>query len=110
VLEDELRGLLARDDDYASAGKPVCDYEERQAREELIDALAKDAHALLGVLDGRELPAGVSQAGALLAAVVGQDLDEGADGVFRIARRVAKDRVISTVDRDARPQDQRTRV
>jgi hypothetical protein len=34
--------------------------------------------------------------------VVGQDLDEGADGVFRIARRVAKDRVISTVDPEAR--------
>ena len=31
----------------------------------------------------------------------GQDLDE-VDGVFRIARRVAKDRVISTVDPDAR--------
>ena len=101
-LEGELRGLLARDDDYAGAGKPVCDYEDRQAREQLIDALAKDARALLGALDGRELPEGVKQAGALLAAVVGQDLDEGEDGVFRIARRVAKDRIISTVDPDAR--------
>ncbi len=101
-LEDELRGLLARDDDYRTAGKPVCDYEDREAREALVDALAKDAHALLGALDGRELPEGVKQAAALLAAVVGQDLDEGEDGVFRIARRVAKDRVISTVDPDAR--------
>jgi len=82
--------LLARDDDYAAAGKPVCDYEDRQAREELIDALAKNAHALLGALDGRELSAGEAQAGALLAAVVGQDLDEVEDGVFRIARRVAR--------------------
>ncbi len=101
-LEGELRGLLARDDDYASAGKPVCDYDDREAREELIDALAKDALALLGALDGRELPDAVAQAGALLASVVGQDLDEGSDGVFRIARRVAKDRIISTVDPDAR--------
>jgi Transposase domain (DUF772) len=101
-LEGELRGLLARDDDYRSAGKPVCDYEDRQAREDLIDALAKDARALLGALDGRELPEGVKQAGALLAAVVGQDLDEGEDRVFGIARRVAKDRIISTVDPDAR--------
>jgi len=101
-LERELRGLLARDDDYATAGKPVCDYEDRAAREDLIDALAKDAHALLGALDGREASDALSQAGALLASVVGQDLDEGADGVFRIARRVAKDRVISTVDPDAR--------
>ena len=102
VLEDELRGWLARDDEYATVGKPVCDYEDREAREAMIDALARDARALLGALDGRELPAGVTQAGALLAAVVGQDLEEGEDGVFRIARRVAKDRVISTVDPDAR--------
>jgi hypothetical protein len=101
-LESVLRGVLARDDDYRKAGKPVCDYEDRQAREELIDALAKDACALLVALDGRELPDAVAQAGALLATVVGQDLDEGQDGVFRIARRVAKDRVISTVDPDAR--------
>jgi hypothetical protein len=95
--------VLARDDDYATAGKPVCDYEDRQAREELIDALAKDARALLGALDGREeLSAAVTQAAALLASVVGQDLDEDADGVFRIVRRVAKDRIISTVDPDAR--------
>ena len=34
--------------------------------------------------------------------MTGQDLDEGSDGVFRIARRVAPDRVISTVDPQAR--------
>ncbi len=58
-----------------------------------MDALARDAMALLAVLEGRELAAVVSQAGALLATVVGQDLDQdtgtGTDGVFRIARRVA---------------------
>ena len=27
-----LRGLLARDDDYAAAGKPACDYDDPQAR------------------------------------------------------------------------------
>src|ERR1700738_2592918 len=34
--------------------------------------------------------------------VRGQDLEQGRDTVFRIARGVAKDRVISTVDPDAR--------
>jgi Transposase DDE domain/Transposase domain (DUF772) len=101
-LEAELRGLLGRDDDYRDAGKPVCDYDDRAAREALIDALAKDAGALLVALDGRELCDEVSKAAALLASVVGQDLDEGCDGIFRIARRVAKDRIISTVDTDAR--------
>src|SRR5207247_1158157 len=66
------------------------------------DALARDAGALLGALDGRELSDAVGRAAALLAAVVGQDLEHGDDGVFRIARRVAKDRIISTVDPQAR--------
>jgi hypothetical protein len=38
----------------------------------------------------------------LLATVVGQDLETGTDGVLRIARKVAPDRVISTVDPQAR--------
>ena len=101
-LEAELRAVLARDDDYRDAGKPVCDYEDLEAREALVDALAKDARALLVSLDGRELDGAVSGAAALLASVTGQDLEEDEDGVFRIARRVAKDRIISTVDPDAR--------
>ena len=101
-LGAQLRAVLRRDDDYAGAGKPVCDYEDRIAREALVDALARDAMALLAVLDGGELGPDVDQAGTLLATVVGQDLDRDTDGVFRIARRVAKDRVISTVDPDAR--------
>jgi Transposase DDE domain len=64
----------------------------------LIDSRAKDAHALVRVLDGRRLDGPVEQAARLLATVVGQDLEEGEGGVFRIAHRVAADRVISTVD------------
>ena len=101
-LAGELRAVIVRDDDYAAAGKPVCDYDDRAARAGLVDALAKDAMAVLGVLDGRELDGPVTQAGALLATVLGQDLDTGDDGVFAIARRVAKDRVISTVDPQTR--------
>ena len=103
---------LLRDDDYAVAGKPVCEYADLQAREALTDALAKDAHALLGALDGRELSAAVGRAALVLAAVVGQDLDGDDDGVFRLARRVAKDRLISTVDPDAPawPEDPCARV
>jgi hypothetical protein len=101
-LRAELRGLLARDDDYTAAGKPVCDYEDPTAREALVDALARDAMALVGALEGRRLGPELDQAAQLLATVVGQDLDSDTDGVFRIARRVAKDRVISTVDPQAR--------
>ena len=101
-LEAQLRAVIVRDDDYAVAGKPVCDYDDGAARKVLVDALAKDGTAVLGVLDGRELGPVLAQAGALLATVLGQDLDIGADGVFTIARRVAPDRVISTVDPQAR--------
>ena len=101
-LEAVLRGVLGRDDDYRSAGKPVCDWDDRAACESLIDALAGDALALLAALEGVNLEPEVGKAATLLAAVVGQDLEEGAGGVFVIARRVAKDRIISTVDPDAR--------
>src|SRR5437764_13481922 len=66
-LAEQLRGLLGRDDDYRSAGKPVCDYDDPAARQALVDALAKDARALLGALDGRRPPTAVLQAAALLA-------------------------------------------
>ena len=101
-LKAELQAVLQRDDDYTTAGKPVCDWEDPDARIELVDALASDGHACLAVLDGRELKGPVSRAARLLATVVGQDLETDADGRFVIARKVAKDRVISTVDTDAR--------
>ena len=101
-LAAELRAVLAREDDYAAAGKPACDYDDEAARVELVDALARDAHAVLSVLDGRDLSRSVNRAAALLASVVGQDLDTDETGVFRIAQRVAKDRVVSTVDPEAR--------
>ena len=40
-LAGESRGVLARDDDYAAAGKPACDYDDPAAREELAGALAE---------------------------------------------------------------------
>lgn len=101
-LADRLRAVLSRDDDYAGPGKPVCDWDDRAAREQLVDALARDGLAALRVLEGRVLDAAVRQAGELLATVIGQDLAVDESGMFRIVRRVAKDRVISTVDPQAR--------
>jgi hypothetical protein len=101
-LVAELRGVLRRDDDYANAGKPACDWEDKAAREALVDALARDAHAVLALLHDRRLDAVVMEAAHLLVTVVGQDLEQTEDGLFRIAQRVAPDRVISTVDPEAR--------
>ncbi len=67
-----------------------------------MDALVKDAAAALHVVEGTSLDPDVAQAAELLATVAGQDVEEGPDGVFRIARRTAPDRVISVVDPEAR--------
>ena len=101
-LGAELRSCCKRDDDYVAAGKPSCDWDDVQAREALVDALARDAYAVVALLDGRTLAPEILQAAKLVATVVGQDLEQRDDGMFRIARRVAKDRVISTVDPAAR--------
>jgi hypothetical protein len=100
-LAASLRDALLRDDDYATPGKPPCDWDDFSAREALVDALVNDALAALCVLDGEEVPAPAA-AVELLALVAGQDVEAGDDGVFRIVRGVAKGRVISTVDPEAR--------
>ena len=101
-LEATLRSGLKRDDEYRSGGKPACDWEDQAAREALVDELARDGYASLSALDQRKLGGPLREAAELLAAVLGQDLDQGDDGIFRIARRVAQGRIISTVDPEAR--------
>jgi hypothetical protein len=101
-LAAEVRAALLRDDEYATPGKPPCDWDDRGAREALVDALVRDAVATLEVLSDHELEGATKAAAELLALVAGQDVAEGEDGIFRIVRGVAKDRVISTVDTEAR--------
>ncbi len=100
--ERALRATLRRDDDYRRGGKPAADWNDAAARAALVDALARDGEAVLGVLEAEPLAPALAEAAALLATVLGQDLEQGPDGRIRIARRVAADRVISTVDPDTR--------
>lgn len=102
ALAVKVRGSLTRDDDYASPGKPPCDWDDPEAREALVDELVRDAQAALGALEGEDLDPLARDVAELLAAVAGQDVAQGDDGVFRIVRGVAKDRIISTVDPAAR--------
>ena len=101
-LAAELRAAISSGDDYVSNTKPQIDWDDAEAREALVDSRAGDAYGCLRVLEGRILDGEAAEAAALLATVVGQDLEDAEDGTFRIARRVAADRVISTVDPDAR--------
>src|SRR3984893_15221524 len=96
--------------DYSRPGKPRIDWDEPGAKDTLVSALVNDATALLAVfaeVDPGEWDEAAQGALALLALVAGQDVEpaegsDGSDGRWRIARKVAPDRVISTVDPDAR--------
>ena len=59
--------------DYADPGKPAIAWNDKQARDELVDALVGDAHRLLGHLPEQELGPRAAEAVALLALVAGQD-------------------------------------
>lgn len=96
-----IEATLARDD-YASVGKPAIDWDDERARAALVDELVRDALGALEVLEGKELSGDVADAAELLATVAGQDVESDDDGNFRIHRGVAKDRVVSVVDPDAR--------
>ncbi len=97
--------------DYDDPGKPTIVWDDKAARDALIDALVRDALAVLDRIG--EQPAGpAGDAVGLLALVAGQDvelIEPDPDGVdpggpprWRIAQRVTPDRVISVVDPEAR--------
>jgi transposase len=93
--------------DYDDPGKPSIAWDDPDARDRLIDALVTDAHRVLGHLPDQELGVRAAESVALLALVAGQDVEpvegsDGTDGRWRIAQQVAPDRVMSTVDPDAR--------
>ena len=96
--------------DYSRPGKPDIDWDDPAAKEQLVSDLVNDALAVLAELTGEGAPerdAAAADALGLLALVAGQDVEpaggsDGTDGRWRIARKVAPDRVISTVDREAR--------
>jgi IS5 family transposase len=93
--------------DYAQPGKPKIDWDDLAAKEALVSALVTDANALVEAMAGQELGEQAVSAVGLLALVAGQDVEpaagsDGTDGRWRIARKVAEDRVISVHDPEAR--------
>jgi Transposase domain (DUF772) len=93
--------------DYSQPGKPRIDRDDPAAKDALVSALVNDANALVAALADRELDEQAASALALLALVAGQDVEpaegsDGTDGRWRIARKVAGDRVISVNDPEAR--------
>jgi hypothetical protein len=93
--------------DYSRPGKPGIDWDDPAAKEKLVSDLVNDALAVLAGPGAPQRDPAAADALGLLALVAGQDVEpaEGSDGTegrWRIARKVAPDRVISTVDTQAR--------
>ena len=93
--------------DWDDPGKPRIDWDDKAGRDALVSALVEDARTVVAAFAGAELDDSAAQALALLALVAGQDVEpaegsDGTDGRWRIARKVAEDRVISVVDPQAR--------
>ena len=86
--------------DYSGPGKPKIDWDDPAAKDALVSALVNDANALVEALRPEDPGQPEAPAVALLALVAGQDVEpaegsDGTDGRWRIARKVAEDRVVS---------------
>jgi hypothetical protein len=109
-LVPEAAELIARAchaHDWDEVSKPAIAWDDQAARDALVSALVNDANLIVEALREARLDGDAARALALLALVAGQDVEpaegcDGTDGRWRIARRVAEDRVISTVDPQAR--------
>jgi IS5 family transposase len=92
-------------------GKPVIEWSDKSARDSLVTGLVHDALAVLAAAKESPSAEAAAEVIGLLALISGQDVEPGeAPGSWRIARKVAKDRVISTVDTEARHGHKSTAV
>ncbi len=89
-------------------GRPPCDWDDPADIDRLVSELVDDANELVWAAEdlqheGLVLSEVQADAVALLALVAGQDVEPGdGPGRWRIARRTAPDRVMSTVDPQSR--------
>ncbi len=84
-------------------GGPEVDWDDPGDVERLVGELVDDALELIGACEDFDLDDAQADALGLLALVAGQDTEPaGGPGRWRIARRVASDRVVSVVDPESR--------
>ena len=82
-----VRAALERDDNYAAAGKPVCDWDDLQTREQLVDGLFALERAAAYAALWAGVPTGLELASAPVAACATRELlvegtsDSTADGI-----------------------------
>jgi transposase len=103
-LKEGVMNVIKRTDYELNIHKPKINWEDKDEKLTLIDALAKDAYEIINFLktvikaDCKDL----TFAYELLEKVVKQDIELGKDGKYKIIEGTAKDRIISIVDPDMR--------
>jgi transposase len=96
-----LQELLHRND-YDEHGKPEIDWEDPEARRQLLNEFVIDARTVLAETVDLDLDGAGQAARELLAAVTEQDVETQPDGSVSLKDGVARDRVISTTDPEMR--------
>jgi len=106
----EVVARVASAHDYDDPSKPKIAWDDENARAALVDGLVRDALAVLAEIGEQPVGSVAADAVGLLALIAGQDVElvedlddpDGPPPHWRIAQRVAPDRVISVVDPQAR--------
>lgn len=88
--------------DYSKKTKEEIDWNDPHARQQLLQSLVDDSHALLETVSDRELTAEEKTAVEILATVTEQDIEVTTDGKVSLRQGVAKDRIISVEDPEMR--------
>jgi IS5 family transposase len=102
-LVPELAEIWVREHNLKTSGRPPADWDDSADIERLVSELVDDANELVWAAEDLDLDEAQADAVALLALVAGQDVEPaGEPGRWRIAKRTAEDRVISTVDPESR--------
>ena len=94
------RAALVRTD-YDERSKPEINWSSATERQELVTELCRDAAVVIEACGTINEPV-LDEAAELLRVVAAQDVEDDDKGGFAIRQGVARDRVISTVDVDAR--------
>ena len=101
-LIPELAAVWVREHNL-EGGRPPADWDDPTDIDRVVSELVQDANELVWAAEDLDLSDAQADAVALLALVAGQDVEPGdGPGRWRIARRTAPDRVISTVDVESR--------
>ncbi|MGI8686934.1 MAG: IS1182 family transposase [Acidimicrobiales bacterium] len=98
---DRLGAEVAKATEPFCGAKPDIDWQDPAARKAHLGELVAAGRALLAEVEGIEDPA-VAEPAALLAQVIGDDVEEDDDGKPQIRQGVASDRAISHSDPEMR--------